>query len=186
MVLISPCFPRQEYSAPQLFTWQMHTFSSTLMSLFFFFLSVHPSKISHLYSYCPLCISKLEIALTRLLFTFMSCLCHWTESFLEAGIISYSLSLALSTFSVPRIWVCVCVHSACSSLSHAWLFATLWTVAHQAPLSMGFPRQKYWSRLLFFFPRDLANPGIKPVSPALQNSLLLSQQGSPNKRQSDS
>ena len=42
--------------------------------------------------------------------------------------------------------------------------ASPWTVAHQAPLSMGFPRQKYWSGLLFSFPGDLPNPGMEPVS----------------------
>ena len=45
--------------------------------------------------------------------------------------------------------------------------ATPWTVAHQAPLSMGFPRQEYWSRLPFPSPGDLSNPGIEPASPAL-------------------
>ena len=43
-------------------------------------------------------------------------------------------------------------------------FATPWTIAHQAPLSMGFPRQEYWNGLPFPFPRDLPNPGIKPMS----------------------
>ena len=45
------------------------------------------------------------------------------------------------------------------------LFETPWTVAHQRSLSMGFPRQKYWSGLPFPSPGDLSNPGIKPVSP---------------------
>ena len=56
---------------------------------------------------------------------------------------------------------CVCVSRSAVSDS-----ATLWTVACQAPLSMGFPRQEYWSRLLFPPPGDLYNPGIKPLSPA--------------------
>ena len=43
--------------------------------------------------------------------------------------------------------------------------ATSWTVAHQAPLSMGFPRQEYWSGLPFPPPRDPSDPRIKPVSP---------------------
>ena len=47
------------------------------------------------------------------------------------------------------------------------LFVTLWAIAHQAPLSMGFPRQEYWSGLLFPSPGDLPGPGIKPVSPGL-------------------
>ena len=45
--------------------------------------------------------------------------------------------------------------------------ATLWTVARQALLSMGFPRQKYWGGLPFPSPGDLPNPGIEPTSPAL-------------------
>ena len=51
-------------------------------------------------------------------------------------------------------------------LSRVWLFATLWTVAHQAPLSMGFPSLEYWSGLPFPSPEDLPNPGIEPTSPA--------------------
>ena len=49
---------------------------------------------------------------------------------------------------------------AVKSLSHVQLFVTPWTVAHQAPLSMGFPRQEYWSGLPFAAPGDLADPGI--------------------------
>ena len=49
--------------------------------------------------------------------------------------------------------------------------ATPWTVAHQAPLSMGYPRQEYWSGLPFPSPRDLPDPGIEPVSPASQVDL---------------
>ena len=44
------------------------------------------------------------------------------------------------------------------------LFATPWTVAHQAPLSMGFSQQEYWSGLLFPSPGDLPNPGTEPMS----------------------
>ena len=51
-------------------------------------------------------------------------------------------------------------------LSLVQLFATPWTVAHQAPLSMGFTRQEYWSRLPFPSRRNLPNPGIKPRSSA--------------------
>ena len=46
--------------------------------------------------------------------------------------------------------------------------ATPWTVARQAPLSVGFPRQEYWSGLPFPPPGDLPDPGIEPVPPALQ------------------
>ena len=47
------------------------------------------------------------------------------------------------------------------------LFATPWTVPRQAPPSMEFSRQKYWSGLQFPSPGDVPDPGIKPVSPAL-------------------
>ena len=72
---------------------------------------------------------------------------------------------------------CVCsVTPSCPALG------TLWTVAHQAPLSMGFFRQEYWTGLPFPLPRDLPTPGIKPKSPAapaLQvDSLPLTNQGS--------
>ena len=58
------------------------------------------------------------------------------------------------------------------SLSHAWLSATPWAAAHQAPLSMGFSRQEYWHGLPFPSPGDLPDPGIKPRSPALQADSL--------------
>ena len=53
------------------------------------------------------------------------------------------------------------------SLSRVRLFATPWTVAYQALLSMGFSWQEYWSGLPFPSPGDLPDPGIKPGSPAL-------------------
>ena len=52
-------------------------------------------------------------------------------------------------------------------LSHVGLIVTPWTVAHKAPLSMGFPRQEYWGRLPFPTTGDLPDPGIEPASPAL-------------------
>ena len=56
----------------------------------------------------------------------------------------------------------VCVYI--QLLSHVQLFANPWTITHQALLSMGFPRQEYWSVLTFPSPGDLPNPGIKPAS----------------------
>ena len=64
-------------------------------------------------------------------------------------------------------------------LSHVRLFVTPWTVACQALLSMGFPRQEYWSGLPFSPSEDLPDTGIEPASPALLvYSLPLSPQGS--------
>ena len=55
--------------------------------------------------------------------------------------------------------------SEVKSLSHVRLFATPWTIAHRASLSIGFSRQEYWSGLPFPAPGDLPNPGIELVSP---------------------
>ena len=69
---------------------------------------------------------------------------------------------------------CMLLVFVCLSLSHIWLFATPWTAAIQASLSMGFSRQKYWSGLLFPSPGHLPDPGIEPWSPALQADSLSS------------
>ena len=60
-------------------------------------------------------------------------------------------------------------------LSHVRLFATPWTVAYQAPPSMGFSRQESWSGLPFPSPEDLPDPGIKPRSPTLEADALASE-----------
>ena len=59
----------------------------------------------------------------------------------------------------------VCVHA--QSFSHVQVFATLWTVAHQAPLSMAFSKQEYWSGLPFSSPGDIPKTGIELAFPAL-------------------
>ena len=70
------------------------------------------------------------------------------------------------------VCVCVCVCVSCSVVSDS---VTPWTVAHQAPLSMEFSRQEYWSGLLFPSPGDLPNPGNESMSPALQVESLPSE-----------
>ena len=72
---------------------------------------------------------------------------------------------------LEHFWVCVC---ACvcvlSCFSRAQLFATLWSITCQAPLSMGFPRQEYWGGLSCPLPGDLPDPGMELeflTSPAL-------------------
>ena len=69
-------------------------------------------------------------------------------------------------FSAPQS---VLVAQSCLTLCDPW------TVAHQAPLSVGFSRQEYWSGLPFPSPGDLADPGIEPGSPALQADSLPSE-----------
>ena len=69
------------------------------------------------------------------------------------------------------------MHDVSRVISHVQLFVTQWTVACQAPLSMGFSGQKYWSGLLFLSPGDLSDPGIEPLhlaSPALASRFLTS------------
>ena len=66
------------------------------------------------------------------------------------------------------------------SLRRVRLFATPWTLTLQAPLSMGFPRQEYWSAVPIPFPGDLPDPGMEPATSAWQmDSLPLSHLGSP-------
>ena len=65
--------------------------------------------------------------------------------------------------------------SEAKSLSRVRLFATPWTVAYQAPSSIGFSRQEYWSGLPFPSPGDLPDPGIEPGSPALRADALPSE-----------
>ena len=80
-----------------------------------------------------------------------------------------TLSLTLSLSLVPRACVLSC-------FSCVQLFATLWTVAHQAPLSMGFSRQEYWRRLPCPPPEDLPDSGIEPaplMSPVLVGGLFI-------------
>ena len=62
------------------------------------------------------------------------------------------------------------------ALSRVRLFVTPWTAAHQAPLSVGFSRQEYWSGLPFSSPGALPDPGIEPASPV---SLALQEDSSP-------
>ena len=59
------------------------------------------------------------------------------------------------------------------SLSHVQLFGTPWIVAYQAPQSMEFSRQDYWSGLPFPSPADLPNPGIEPRSPTVIYSQII-------------
>ena len=73
--------------------------------------------------------------------------------------------------------MCVCEVSSCvlNHFSCVRLSSIPWTVAHLAPLSIGFSRQEYWSGLPSPPPRDLPNPGIEPRSPALQVDSLPSE-----------
>ena len=77
----------------------------------------------------------------------------------------------------------ICIYVCVLSCSVVFNSANSWTVAQQAPLSMGFSRKEYWSGLPFPSPGDLPDPGIKPRSPALQADSLPSEPpGKPHKQ----
>ena len=108
-------------------------------------------------------------SILMLYFKTFSCTIAWslTSAFVMQEILECLPSEMLSVFK--------CMFFPYLVPSRVQLFATLWTVAHQAPLSMGFSRQGYWSGLPFPFPGDLPNPGIEPRSPALQADALTSE-----------
>ena len=76
------------------------------------------------------------------------------------------LSFQSTTYQVVVAYL---IAQSCPALVNSW------TVAHQAPLSLGFSRQEYWSGLPFPLAGDLPHPGIEPGSPALQADSLLSE-----------
>ena len=90
--------------------------------------------------------------------------------------LSYSMQSTSYLCVNKEHFICLtsCMPVCVLSHSRVWLFATLWTVARQVPLSMEFSRQEYWSGLPFPYPGNLPNPGIEPRSPALQADSLLS------------
>ena len=78
----------------------------------------------------------------------------------EVGITEANLEPDSYICSLQTVCVCVCM-CVFSRFSHVQLFVTLWTVACQPPLSMGFSRWEHWSRLPYPPPGDLPNPGIE-------------------------
>ena len=86
-----------------------------------------------------------------------------------------ALWLTRSLHTIYIIPLTTLYSACCLALNHVWLLMTPWTVARQAPLSMGFSREEYWSGLPFSSPGDLPNPGIEPGSPALQADSLLTE-----------
>ena len=110
------------------------------------------------------------------------CIVFWLFGHKTGGILPPcpGIEPALPT---PLLWK---VKVKVKSLSRVQLFATPWTVAYQAPPSMGFSRQEHWSGLPFPSPGDLLDPGIEPRSPTLQTDALLSEPpGKPKLQQLD-
>ena len=99
-------------------------------------------------------------------------------SFLENSIDRKVWCTAVCGVAKSWTWLSAHIHTIkvkVKLLSHVWLFVTPWNVAYQAPLSMRFSRQVYWSGLPFPSPGDLSNSGIKLCSPTLQADALPSE-----------
>ena len=109
-----------------------------------------------MFSYNGRRLECLKIYINMISNTFINCHEHWAQWWI-------GIRPALS-----MLWLCVCMLSC---FSHVHRFVILWIVAHQAPLSMGFSRQEYWSGLSFPSPGDLPNPRIKRTS--LMSSALI-------------
>ena len=137
-------------------------FSKTLVSLYkkmfiSFFISFMKITLSNLYKSLSTVLSVKEVFKEpRLLITYTTrCRSAFWEHFL--------LDLLLG---LPYVLGC---SQSCPTMCKPW------TVAHQAPLSMGFPKQEYWRWLPFPFPRDLPDSGIKPMSPLLVGRLFITE-----------
>ena len=78
--------------------------------------------------------------------------------------LKYVAFMTVSAHMSKCVFMCVCVLSHTHTVSCVQLFATPWTAAHQAPQSMGFSRQEYWSGVPFPPPGDLPDPGIEHLS----------------------
>ena len=91
--------------------------------------------------------------------------CLLTLAVKSKVVLQYSVSLGFILYNFVVV----------QSLSHVLLIATSWTVAHQAPLPMGFPRQEYWSGLSFPSPEDFLDPGMETVSPELAGIFFTSE-----------
>ena len=110
----------------------------------------------------------------------------WEESLSIINVSSkYPINLKTGKMCpfTENLWICVCACVHAQLFSCVRLFATLVTVAHQAPLFMGYSRQEYWSGLPFPSLEDLPCPGVELMSASLPHyradSLPLSYLGSP-------
>ena len=126
------------------------------------------------------------LLLSRRIFCWSEWSWHGVDCFMVMGRMNYPLLESLEvdcTINGQKYYREIQASDRCmgqillkyQSLSHVLIFATPGTIAHQAPLYMGFSRQEYWSGLPFPSPGDLPDPRIKPSSPAWQADALLSE-----------
>ena len=108
---------------------------------------------------------------------------YWKQLLRSLSTLISKIHTNIQFFLMLSVCVCVCVCVCACMLSHVWLFATPWTVACQALLSMGFHRQEYWSGLPCpppsDFPTQRSNPCILCLLYWQTNSLSLAWSGKP-------
>ena len=131
------------------------------------------------------CLALLDPSPARILYP-------WNSPGKNTGMGSHSFLHALDCKGIKHRKICILyakhivsewVSEWVKSLNHVRLFAAPWTVVYQAPPSMGFSRQEYWSGLPFPSPGNLPDSGIEPRSPALQADALTSKpSGKPKHR----
>ena len=119
----------------------------------FRYLDTYTHKWMHTYIHIPFCMCK-DICISRHVYLYIF------------------VNVDVCMDGQERVWK---FWSKVKLLSHVWPFATPWTVAHQASLSMRFSREEYWIGLPFPSPGDLPDPGIEPRSPALPADALTSE-----------
>ena len=107
-------------------------------------------------------------------FSFYFCIC-WMATPVIIGWYFIMVIFCISLMAFHIYWSFVYPQNEVKWLSHVQLFATRWTVAYQAPPSLGFSRQEYWSGLPFPSTGDLHNQGFEPRSPTLQTDALPSE-----------
>ena len=128
------------------------------------------SVLDQWFSVCGLCISSISITWTLVRNAHFHILLHiyWIRN---SGV-GIQPSVVIKKNNSPADYDLHNHFFVVSLPSCVWLFETPWTVACQALLSVGFPRQECWNGLPFPSPGDLPNPGMEPMSPALTSRFI--------------
>ena len=103
---------------------------------------------------------------------FDKCCCYYYWLFASVTALTFPVCFSMNKMGIIILRM---LKVKVKSLSRVWLFATRWTLAYQAPRSMEFSRQEYWSGLPFPSPGELPNPGTEPGSPTSQADALPSE-----------
>ena len=133
-----------------------HIFTSEQNNVAAHLICMYPTH-THIHKQCVYYMTKTALRCRHLEFTLILLINLGKDGVHPHKSCSFSISIS----HLPSLPLCV---HACT-LGHVWLFVTPWTVVHQAPLSIRFPSQEYWSGLPFPPPEDLPDPRIKPASP---------------------